>query len=255
MAADGSSGLTAQGAEIPNIDSVKSTIRDVLQRHATGIADKTSSPYISELDEIQRRPVGLPRSSAYDDADQAGETPAIVFDADDTTLWTYDMEDAAMHFNFDSVLQNEWVQDQRFPATPGMVEFVQRAPSDWASRSSASPAAATPEGGHGRQPRQGRLHGLQRRQLLHEVGRRRHDRAGLRPPATPTTTRRARTVEYKAGTRQHIEETSATTIVLNVGDQWSDLQGGYADTRSSCPTRPTTCRARTCRPRRPATPP
>ena len=36
------------------------------------------------------------------------------------------------------------------------------------------------------------------------------------------------TVEYKAGTRKHIEDLGYT-IVLNVGDQWSDLQGGYAD--------------------------
>ena len=52
MAADGSSGLTAKGAEIPNIDSVKSTIR-AYYNATDGIADKTSSPYITELDEIE----------------------------------------------------------------------------------------------------------------------------------------------------------------------------------------------------------
>ncbi len=49
---------------------------------------------------------------------------AVVFDADDTTLMTYDMEDALMHFNFDPALQATWVHDQKFPATPGMVDFV-----------------------------------------------------------------------------------------------------------------------------------
>ena len=53
--------------------------------------------------------------------------PAIVLDTDDTTLWTYDMEDAAMGFDFDPTLQNVYVQEQRFPATPGMVSFVNAA--------------------------------------------------------------------------------------------------------------------------------
>jgi hypothetical protein len=34
------------------------------------------------------------------------------------------------------------------------------------------------------------------------------------------------TVQYKSGTRAHIEATGAK-IVLNVGDQFSDLEGGY----------------------------
>ena len=56
-----------------------------------------------------------------------GEKPAIVLDADDTTLWTYDMEDAAMHFNFDPALQDEWVQDKRFKPVPGMRQVVRSA--------------------------------------------------------------------------------------------------------------------------------
>lgn len=64
-------------------------------------------------------------STCYD-ATGAGRQPAIVFDMDDTTLWSYDMEDVAMKLHFDPVLQNEWIQDQRFPAPPGMVDFVYR---------------------------------------------------------------------------------------------------------------------------------
>ena len=50
---DGSSGLTAGGAGIPNIDSVRATIRAYYHASSIGIADKTSSPYISELAGIQ----------------------------------------------------------------------------------------------------------------------------------------------------------------------------------------------------------
>ncbi len=98
---------------------MKSTIR-AYYNATDGIADKDSSPYISEL-KRSRTPSGATSSTRYEHAIEDGVTPAIVFDADDTTLWTYDMEDAAMGFNFDSVLQNEWVQDKLFPATPGMV--------------------------------------------------------------------------------------------------------------------------------------
>ncbi len=48
-----------------------------------------------------------------------------MLDADDTTLWTYDMEDNAMHFVFDPKVQNDqWVQPQKFPATPSMVALT-----------------------------------------------------------------------------------------------------------------------------------
>ena len=126
MAPDGSSGERAQGAAIPNIDSVKKTIRAYYGAGDAGTANPTTSPYISEM-----RSIVAQQGRYLDRAKQAAkrhhQRPAIVFDADDTTLWTYDMEDAAMHFNFDSALQNTWVQEQRFPATPSMVEFVNRA--------------------------------------------------------------------------------------------------------------------------------
>ena len=48
----------------------------------------------------------------------------MVFDADDTTLFTYDMEVGAMHFNYNPTLQDYWVQNKLFPATPAMVSLV-----------------------------------------------------------------------------------------------------------------------------------
>jgi len=120
MEPDGSTGLRVAGAGIPNIDSVKSTIRayyDATDPAHPGIANKTSSPYISEMKRIAGAQWKY-LAKAKKQAVKAGKTPAIVFDADDTTLWTYDMEDGAMGFNFDPVLQNEWVQDERFRPRP-----------------------------------------------------------------------------------------------------------------------------------------
>lgn len=44
-------------------------------------------------------------------------------------------------------------------------------------------------------------------------------------PGTWTCT----TVQYKGGTRKHIEQDLGYDIVANLGDQYSDLDGGYAD--------------------------
>ncbi|MEP9382793.1 HAD family acid phosphatase [Nocardioides cheoyonin] len=220
MKPDGSSGLTQGGEGIPNIDSVKSTIRTYYNA-TNGIADKTSSPYISEMKAIEARELrSLPR--IYAQAKRHHQRPAIVFDADDTTLWTYDMEDGAMKFNYDPTLQNEWVQDARFPATPGMVSLVNKAAKMGFAifgitgrTADQEPATLT---------------------NLADVGYTPFDadnfytkwNSGDAPPAYVSCVSTCTTVEYKAYTRKHIERLGYD-IVLNVGDQWSDLQGGYAD--------------------------
>ena len=222
MAADGSSGQRAAGAAIPNIDSVKKTIRTYYGAGGDGIASKTDSPYLREMKQIVRAQWRY-LDRAKKQAKRHHERPAIVFDADDTTLWTYDMEDAAMHFNFDLALQDQWVQGQQFPATPSMVGFVNRAARKGfaifgiTGRSDAQEAATVAN--------------------LDKVGYTPFNAenfytkwSGSNPqPKYVTCAAKCTTVEYKAGTRRHIEKDLGYDIVLNVGDQWSDLQGGYAD--------------------------
>ncbi|MET0805514.1 MAG: hypothetical protein ABWX98_00265, partial [Lacisediminihabitans sp.] len=111
MAPDGSSGATVGGENIPNIDSVKKTIATYYGDPGTGLANQTSSPYISEMASIVAKATANLKP-AYDAAIAAGQKPAIVFDADDTTLETYDMEVAGMHFTFDPALQDVYVQGQ-----------------------------------------------------------------------------------------------------------------------------------------------
>lgn len=224
MQADGSSGLTAGGERIPNIDSVKKTIATYYGDPGTGIANKTSSPYISEMAaSLQDQTTYL--KTAYNHAVRQGEKPALVFDADDTTLWTYDMEVADMHFNFDPARQDVWVQEQRFPATPGMVSFV----------NTAAAMGFTVFGLTGRNDNQKAATVAN----LAKVGYTAfpEDRfytkwtgvgSSQQPAYITCAAAKCTTVEYKAGTRKHIEDLGYD-IVLNVGDQWSDLQGGHAD--------------------------
>jgi predicted secreted acid phosphatase len=218
MEPDGSSGLTVPGSHIPNIDSDKATIRAYYGASSAGIANPVSSPYISELHEIQADTL-----ASLPTVDPA-EKRAIVFDADDTTLWTYDMEDNLMHFNFDPALQATWVFGKLFPATPGMVDFVDAVEAKGyaifgiTGRRFAQEAATV--------------------ENLEEVGYTQFDAdnfytkwdgADANKPSYVTCVAACTTVEYKANTRKHIEQDLGYDIVLNVGDQWSDLQGGYAD--------------------------
>ncbi|MGH1548403.1 HAD family acid phosphatase [Leifsonia poae] len=223
MAPDGSSGATAGGEGIPNIDSVKKTIATYYGDPGTGIANKTDSPYIRELAGILAREKSQ-LQAGYDRAITHGQKPAIVFDADDTTLWTYDMEVADMHFTFDPKEQDVWVQDQRFPATPGMVAFVNR----------AAAIGYTVFGLTGRNDDQkaATLGNLTKDGYTAFTADRFYTKwtgvgASQQPSYVSCATAKCTTVEYKALTRKHIQDLGYT-ITLNVGDQWSDLQGGYA---------------------------
>jgi predicted secreted acid phosphatase len=222
MAADGSSGAKAGGEGIPNIDVVKKTIATYYGDAGTGIADKTTSPYISEMKKlVAKMKAKLP--AYYAASKRSGKTPAIVLDTDDTMLMTYDMEVADMHFVFDPAEQDVWVQDQRFPATPVMVDFAAYAQSlgfaliGITGRSAAQKPASIAN--------------------VAKVGFTGFTDAtyytkwptGQQPSYITCAAASCTTVEYKALTRRHLEKDLGYDISLNVGDQWSDLQGGYAD--------------------------
>ena len=85
MKPDGSSGAAKVGAAIPNIDSVKATIRTCYGATSEGIADKTKSPYITEINKLLNDQTAYLAQNA-----KAAAKPAIVLDVDDTTLWNYD---------------------------------------------------------------------------------------------------------------------------------------------------------------------
>lgn len=224
MEPDGSSGLREDGAGIPNIDSVKNTIRAYYGAGSDGIANKTESPYISEMKRItgsQWRYLAQAKKQAA----RRHVKPAIVFDTDDTTLWTYDMEDGRMHFVFDPKVQDEeWVQPQKFPATPSMVGFVNKAQRMGFAIFGLTGRADTQE--------EATLANLKKVGYTpFNAGNFYTKWSGTNQQPSYITCAAAKctTVEYKTGTRKHIEKDLGYDIVLNVGDQWSDLQGGYAD--------------------------
>ena len=230
MAADGSSGSTQGGEGIPNIDSVKSTIRTYYGADSSGIANKTSSPYITQMKSILGKKANSLKSM-YAKSKKSGKKPAIVLDADDTTLWTYDMEDGAMKFNYDSALQDVWVQGEKFPAVPGMVDFVKKAQA----------AGFTIFGltGRGDNQKTATLANLTKVGYTGFTASNFYTKwtgtgDSQQPSYITCATSKCTTVEYKAGTRKHIESLGYD-IALNVGDQYSDLQGGAADQNLKLP--------------------
>ena len=222
MAPDGSSGTTVGGAGIPNIDSVKSTVRTYYNA-TNGIADKTGSPYIDQMNALMAREAEkLPGLLAS--ARKAGKKPALVFDVDDTTLWTYDMEDAGMHFNFDPALQDVYVQGERFPAVPATVAFEKKA--------AAMGFAIFGLTGRSDDQKSATLANLAKVGFTGFTADRFYTKwtgkgTSRQPSYITCVTAKCTTVEYKAGTRTHIES-QGYDIALNLGDQWSDLQGGHA---------------------------
>ncbi len=219
MEPDGSTGLTAKGELIPNMDVVKATIRAYYNADSTGIANKVSSPYISELAQIEANTL-----AALPSVDPSAHK-ALVFDADDTTLWTYDMEDNDMHFNFDPVKQaRDWVFPMRFPATPGMPDFVAAAEDKGYAIFGITGRRAVQE-----EATLGNLEKVGYTAFDADNFFTKWDGADSNRPAYVECVSACTTVEYKAYTRKHIEDDLGYDIVLNIGDQWSDLQGGYAD--------------------------
>ena len=150
--------------------------------------------------------------------------PAVVFDADDTTLWTYDMEDGAMKFNYDPALQDTWVQDEKFAAVPGMPELV----------ADVADAGCAVFGLTGRNTGQkyATLGNLSKVGYSDFRANRYYTKwvSGAQPPAYVDcgSDNTCSTIEYKSQTRKHIED-GGFDIVANLGDQFSDLIGGYAD--------------------------
>jgi len=144
-------------------------------------------------------------------------------------LWTYDMEDNAMHFNFDPVLQDtQWVQPMRFPAVPGMVDLV----------NAVGAAGCTVVGLTGRRAPQ-RAATLGNLDLVgYDYFTDAHYFTKWASGATPDPTifggtpcennGGCSTIQYKSAVRRYVES-QGYDIIANFGDQFSDLIGGYAD--------------------------
>ncbi|WP_329131863.1 acid phosphatase [Streptomyces sp. NBC_01476] len=146
--------------------------------------------------------------------------PAIVLDVDDTSLLTYNYE-LEVGFNYTPATNSAYIANKTMPTVFGM-----DAVANWSAAHGITVFWIT-----GR-PEAQRADTVRN---LSAVGYKSvPDTAHLylknstTPPAYLPCGATCTTIEYKSGTRKHIESLGYD-IVGNFGDQYSDLSGGYAD--------------------------
>ena len=166
---------------------------------------------------------------------------AIVLDVDDTTLATWNYE-IFSNWAFNPTTNGQFVTDQRFPAVPGMVDMVTKAAAEGyaifflTGRGAAQEAATL---GNLTSDGVGVDAGYPAPTTLSNG----EDGLFTKPPVGSypdylnkpefcgpaiAAGQSCATIQYKSGVRAHIESLGYD-IVGNFGDQFSDLEGGFAD--------------------------
>ncbi|MEW2132397.1 HAD family acid phosphatase [Streptomyces sp. NPDC005435] len=184
-----------------------------------------SSPYAKDLARID--------ADAKRWIDQAarkthhrGHKPAVVFDIDDTLLLSLDYE-KRYNYTYDPATWNDYVNRADRPEVFGSPALVRYAESKG--------VAVFYNSGLSEAQRAGAVENLKKvgadvnldpaHMFLKDKANPPAYLSGCATPGTWTCT----TVQYKAGTRKHIEKDLGYDIIANFGDQYSDLDGGYAD--------------------------
>ncbi|WP_225836352.1 HAD family acid phosphatase [Streptomyces sp. NK08204] len=159
-------------------------------------------------------------------AQHRGEKPAVVFDIDDTLLLSLDYE-KRYNYTFNPATWADYVNRADRPAVFGSPELVRYAESKGVEVFYNS--------GLGESQRAAAVANLKKigadvnldtdHMFLKDKA---NPPAYLSDCATPGAWN-CTTVQYKSGTREHIEDDLGYDIIANFGDQYSDLDGGHAD--------------------------
>ena len=212
--------------QIQNLDQVKTAIKAYYGDTLDGKTTPTGNPehvpaadgaYADEMATIETQAERFLDHYKATHSGPNAKRPAIVLDIDDTTLNTYNYE-IDSNFVYNPTTNALFVNDAAFPAVSGMPDLVTAAKADGFT-------------------------------IFYLTGRPESQRAGTETNLTdagypvvssqvylsdqanepwlsscaPTCNR----VEYKSLTRQHIESLGYT-IAANMGDQYSDLLGGFS---------------------------
>ncbi len=218
--------------QIQNIDQVKTAIKGYYGDTVTGQVDPvpntidggdvvlhTFSPTGAYANEVGGIVQDAEKFLAKPKATHGPGVKAVLFDVDDTTLNTYNYE-IYSNFVFNPTTNNAFADAAAFPAVPHMVDLEHFAESLGyqvffltGRRDPRRPGTITNLTGQGYDLQDDHLY---TRPLS--------DAAPWLSSCAPTCT----TTQYKSLTREHIESLGFD-IVANFGDQFSDLNGGFAD--------------------------
>jgi len=227
-------------SQIQNIDQVKTAIKGYYGDTLTSTPDPVNgatmlhqfSPtgaYAQQTEGIAAKAEDFLARKAHHSKGHHGHsgTKAILFDVDDTTLNTYSYE-IYSNFVFNPGTNASFVNagsKSVFPAVPGMPDLEAKAIADGyqvfflTGRSkiatpdqTAGTLANLTDAGYTVDPTHLYL----------------KDATGATEPWLSTCAPTCTTTQYKSLTRKHIESLGYD-IVANFGDQFSDLNGGFAD--------------------------
>ncbi|WP_234018935.1 MULTISPECIES: HAD family acid phosphatase [unclassified Streptomyces] len=158
-------------------------------------------------------------------AKKHGEKPAVVFDIDDTLLLSLDYE-IKTNYVYNSASWADYVARADRPAVPGTPDLI-----EYATRKGVE---VFYNSGLKETQRASAVENLKKVGIDVDLDA---DHIFLKDTAAPpaylsgcatATAWNCTTVQYKSGTRKHIED-QGYEIVGNFGDQYSDLEGGHAD--------------------------
>jgi acid phosphatase len=187
----------AASERLPNLDKFKDELK---KYHACTCR---CGCYATDLDLQANRAVAFLRRRVA--AKKAGEKLAVVLDIDETTLSNYE-EMEKNDFAYDPKTFDAWVETAQAPAIPGTRRLVQEAKKLGVAVFFLTGRPETQRAATERNLRSQGLDGWQ--ELI------------LRKGGQGSST----AVEFKSARRREIAA-EGYRIVLNVGDQWSDLRG------------------------------
>ncbi|MEU2084061.1 HAD family acid phosphatase [Streptomyces albus] len=220
--------------EIPNLDQVKTKIEAYYGDTETEDGEHYASPH-SNYAEQTRGIASRARKDLARDLDKYRgghgkhghrNKPAIVLDVDDTTLLTYNFE-LRIGYHFTPQAQDEYLRTEDMEPVFGMRELV-----NWAHKKGVTVFLVTGRSEHQRDWSVRNLKNVGYDIPVDKEHFFLKDKKN--PPAYLDCGNDCTTVEYKSGTRAHIED-QGYDILANFGDQYSDLAGGHADRKVKLP--------------------
>jgi len=180
--------------QIPNLEKIKQMI---IHYHKSG-------DWARELEVAGDRGIEM-FYKAYDE----NEKQAVVFDIDETTVDNYEYYEKN-NFAFIPKIWFEWVDSAKAPAIKGVKRIY-----DEAIKKGVPVIFLTGRSEKGRASTE---------KNLMNAGYAKYEKLIMRSPEEKDMT----ALKYKSGRREKIER-SGYHIILNVGDQYSDLFGGYSE--------------------------
>ncbi|MER5180601.1 HAD family acid phosphatase [Streptomyces sp. NPDC002896] len=208
------------GLLVKEIDSYYGTTLD-----SNGVYQASEdSPYAQDLARIEAAAKKYIAKAAAQD-EHKGVKPAVVFDIDDTLLLSLDYEKRT-NYTYNGTTWADYVAKADRPAvfgTPELIAYAEKKGIEVFYNSGLSEVQ--------------RPYAVENLKKVGVDVNLDTDHMFLKDKADPPAylsdcanagTWTCTTVQYKSGTRKHIESLGYD-IVANFGDQYSDLEGGYAD--------------------------